>query len=1245
MNGKVIRCAVAVLLAGEAVSGQTARQSDYVLTGKVTMADGSPIPKPAAIERYCATGRATWEGRTDKNGNYILKGFDAASMGSAWRAAGVTGEFSCVLRASLPGYQSSTVELEQRWFGVDKSLPTILLYKRGAESVSLLDVGIDVPRSIGKAWGLAAKAIQAGNWAQAEQHLRTAVQTVPKFDGAWNALGVVCQSQDKLEEAGAAFRKAIELNPKPLPPYVSLARCELKRQAWAEAAAATQALIAVDTKRRYPEAYLYDASAAYGLREYERAEASARMALQLDPKHRLPRAEYVLGLVLEAKKEYAAAAEHMGAYLALEPKAADAGSVRAHIGRIGQDAPLVGVPDLNVLSVGEVTIPGGMAALRRAAHFQAESDYRDFFGEYCRRLIRHTTPGADAAPDAGIELHAYTSILEAYFASVGELARMAGMRDDRGTLTLSLATKQSRAMTEKALGLIGWKVVETPRGVVVEIEERAAGEFRQQVAAALGIDEIAMQDALQSGGTYTVELRAEAARLVGGDAWNDIFSGAQTLPGGLAEAFVRDIRLARVYAGLSLVGPEVAAELVAGAGLRGLVDRHALQLVRYSTAFVMKDGAVSMPGGPGAAAVWENFLHVKPARPAAFFRALLEQDGGKVLAFYHAVSLCDERRQAYLLSSTALAAKLYQWYWGAGGEKGPSGDALLAVMKAAPLDGAGRLRWPERDAAVKSAAMLADAVRLARIEDERGAPLEVDAAALLIQHGEEWRHLTELFGALPGLGAAELRALAQFEGVARGLAPTQRNTVMGEWHSLVALIALGSKAGGLDAAAGARAFRQVCEWMAKPDGNAVRILSEIVGGAAGLDEAVRTRLLKLDGVRRARLEQVLALQRAPSLEAALASGGGSKGLAALAGLVYAYWLNPDALLVSLDGALLSKHRFAPKTGVFAAASMVRTSKEPGSYFAGGFAGFGALAGRLALGPPTESAATAVVSKGGANVGGGAAEAAVPAEAVFRADARLVEVHAVVTDGRGRYIDDLPRPEFSIRDEGVAQTLAAFDTNAGGISVALVLDSTLSMHAAFPALKDAALKLIGELQPRDMVAVYSFNSTVAQLQTFTQDHAAARRAVVRANVAGDTALYDALVRVSSDFAGRSGRKVIVLFTDGDDNSSAITGAMAVRRLKGAGVPVYTVAQGAAFLIPHMLKELAEISNATGALPFRIQKPNEIREVFERISADLQHGYLLAFRPSGDGGAAWRRIEVQTRSQKGYKIRGRQGYFLE
>ncbi len=92
-------------------------------------------------------------------------------------------------------------------------------------------------------------------------------------------------------------------------------------------------LIAADTRGHYPEAHVFDAVAAYSLRDFERAEASARTELKLDPKHRIPRAEYVLGLVLEAKKDYAAAAEHMGVYLTLEPKAADAASVHSHMSR------------------------------------------------------------------------------------------------------------------------------------------------------------------------------------------------------------------------------------------------------------------------------------------------------------------------------------------------------------------------------------------------------------------------------------------------------------------------------------------------------------------------------------------------------------------------------------------------------------------------------------------------------------------------------------------------------------------------------------------------------------------------------------------------------------------------------------------------------------------------------------------------------------------------------------------------
>ena len=134
-----------------ALLAQTTRQSDFVLTGRVTMADGSTIPKPAAIERYCASGRATWEARTDKNGNYIVRGFDMSAMGSNWRSLGVGGEARYVLRASLPGYQSSNIDFMDRRFGSDTNLPAILLYRRGSETSSLLEAGSRVPRAMGQA--------------------------------------------------------------------------------------------------------------------------------------------------------------------------------------------------------------------------------------------------------------------------------------------------------------------------------------------------------------------------------------------------------------------------------------------------------------------------------------------------------------------------------------------------------------------------------------------------------------------------------------------------------------------------------------------------------------------------------------------------------------------------------------------------------------------------------------------------------------------------------------------------------------------------------------------------------------------------------------------------------------------------------------------------------------------------------------------------------------------------------------
>ena len=91
-------------------------------------------------------------------------------------------------------------------------------------------------------------------------------------------------------------------------------------------------------------------------------------------------------------------------------------------------------------------------------------------------------------------------------------------------------------------------------------------------------------------------------------------------------------------------------------------------------------------------------------------------------------------------------------------------------------------------------------------------------------------------------------------------------------------------------------------------------------------------------------------------------------------------------------------------------------------------------------------------------------------------------------------------------------------------------------------------------------------------------------------------------------------MIVVFTDGDDNRSTITAQAAIQRAKAAGVPVYTVAQGAALTNPEFLKQLSGVSQATGGVAYAIHNPGEIRGVFESISQDLLHTYFFAFQPA-------------------------------
>jgi Ca-activated chloride channel family protein len=1213
---------------------QTAAAADLFLRGKVTLEDGSPPGKPLTIERVCIDSpdpiRAS---TTNAKGEYYFRmpndGFSAMS----WAR-------TCALRASVKTYYSTSVDIsEWNWFS-DPNLPNIVLINRSEQPSFDLFTHTKVPREAANAWLKAAKAIQSRNWEQADFQLRVAVKTYPRFSEAWHALGIVSEQLGDVVRAREAEHRAIELNPKLLPAQMMLARLDVMAQDWPGALKTTDALIAADAKKRYPEAHIQRAIAQYYLRNLNEAEASAKECIRSDKNRDLPRAEYILGLILEAQHNLDAAREHLQRYLTQAPRAADAGDVRNRLEHIGtpQAADLATamkqvVARIQPSAMGEAWVPGGMKALGAMANSGVTSSSADFFGSYCSALVRESSPGLSSG------IPGYHSRLSAYMATMVELGHSGERRGAATEITLSLDDAH-RKNTERVLGLLGWRIAKD----TLELSDAPGDLRRQQFAAALGIDPVALQEALEAGRSFPIQIPSENARLAGGDAWVSLIKDLSAYPGGMAEAFARDFRLGKTCAGLHAMSPEAAAAVLSGIGLQVLAEKLADPLARYAEAFAMSADGVATPGAEDA---WQKLTGVSPRKPGAFFRALLERDEGALAAFYYTLSQADSAHQRYFTATPQRAERVYAWYRDSGEPRWsrivPEERWRTRLLQDLPLDSGGNVRFPGGRGVWTNASNVDDETLLklpalkallhaAGLEQRRGSPLDQKSAALLAQFDAQWQPLFFYFEQWKWIGSAELEALAVFTQAAAKLPRETQNTVLAEWYSLVELISRGANTGALDAVESAKAFRRVCEELASSGHNAKAIeLSRALGGQE---------ILRLTPARRATFDRIMAMQNVPRLD------DPAKAAAALSGMVYAATLNPDGLLVGSDPLLLSKHRFAGGETLFAPSRLDRSNQVPGSHFSGGFAGFAEIAAKLAKASPViEDAGPIVVGDAVPVVPTQTESEPSVAEAVFRSQGRLVEVYATVTDSRGRYVDDLTQDQFTIFEQGKAQPMVGFESRSAEVSVALLLDTTVSMEAALPAVKNAAVKLIADLRPADSVAVYSFNDRVTALQAFTTDKVAAKRAILRTEPMGETALYDALVRVNRDLSGRTGKKVIIVFTDGDDNSSTLTAQAAIQRAKGAGIPVYTIAQGEALSHPDLLKQLADVSRATGGSAFVIHNAAEVRGVFEKISQDLQHGYFFLFQPAPAEGQEWRSIDVRVRASGAFKIRAREGYYPE
>ena len=261
------------------------------------------------------------------------------------------------------------------------------------------------------------------------------------------------------------------------------------------------------------------------------------------------------------------------------------------------------------------------------------------------------------------------------------------------------------------------------------------------------------------------------------------------------------------------------------------------------------------------------------------------------------------------------------------------------------------------------------------------------------------------------------------------------------------------------------------------------------------------------------------------------------------------------------------------------------------------------------------------------------------------DVRMVEVYASVLDSHGKHVLGLEKDQFEIAEDGRPQKIQLFEPQTAALSTALLIDTTGSMLKELPHVKNAVSVLLSSMKPEDSFGLFSFTASLTILHPFSRDRAAAMRELLRTRAAGTTALFDALTQLALEVSKVNGKKVILLFTDGNDNSSHMTRETAVRNINRVGVPVYAVAKGDALASKPLMKCLEEICQSTGGRVFKAKKSEDLVRIFAEIGRELQHLYLMGYYPSLDNPrkSDWHKVAVRLPEHRDFKVRAKEGYW--
>ncbi len=284
---------------------------------------------------------------------------------------------------------------------------------------------------------------------------------------------------------------------------------------------------------------------------------------------------------------------------------------------------------------------------------------------------------------------------------------------------------------------------------------------------------------------------------------------------------------------------------------------------------------------------------------------------------------------------------------------------------------------------------------------------------------------------------------------------------------------------------------------------------------------------------------------------------------------------------------------------------------------------------------------------------------------------LVQVDLVATDSKGTLVTDLTAEDFVLKENGAVQTITHFynssdDSSRFPLTVSFLVDTSYSMHEKVAGLTrieiavEAADLVIRELAENDQIELIEFNNKPEPIVPFTSDPSAVREKLKTLDFQqANTAMHDSVKFAVERIKSRSGRKIIVIFSDGMDSASKSYEEDVVEAIKRAEVTIITFYSAFGRInLPVQMgggpssmgririrageDALRLYSDMTGGQFFSFKKEPELVKAMEGFRAYLQSQYTLAYKPAGKKKSGFRKIKVECK-RKGIQLRHREGYW--